>query len=135
MDNQPVETHNHPDQRGSVPQSKTYMAEKLRGATVMYAPAIVLDLFKGISVLATPSASCRIRRKAERPAFCARSSPQGRFCRGCTCSSSVPGTCVGEPPTRRCARACRETSSRPIRRLRARGLSPSGHRLRRSGGG
>lgn len=53
MDNQPVETHNHPDQRGSVPQSKTYMAEKLRGATVMYAPAIVLDLFKGISVLAT----------------------------------------------------------------------------------
>jgi hypothetical protein len=53
MDNQPVETHNHPDQRGSVPQSKTYMAEKPRGATVMYAPAIVLDLFKGISVLAT----------------------------------------------------------------------------------
>jgi hypothetical protein len=35
MDNQPVETHNHRDQRGSVPQNKTYMAEKLRGATVM----------------------------------------------------------------------------------------------------
>jgi hypothetical protein len=53
MDNQPVETHDHPEQRGSVPQNKTYVAEKLRGATVMYAPAVVLDLFEGISVLLT----------------------------------------------------------------------------------
>ena len=34
-------------------QDKTYAAEKLRGAAVMYAPAIVLDLFEAISVLAT----------------------------------------------------------------------------------
>jgi hypothetical protein len=34
-------------------QDKTYTAEKLRGAAVMYAPAIVLDLFEAISVLAT----------------------------------------------------------------------------------
>jgi hypothetical protein len=32
-------------------QDKMYTAEKLRGAAVMYGPAIVLDLFEGISVL------------------------------------------------------------------------------------
>jgi uncharacterized protein YndB with AHSA1/START domain len=45
MDSQPVEAHE--------PQDKDYMAEKLRGATVMYAPAVLLDLFEGISVLLT----------------------------------------------------------------------------------
>jgi hypothetical protein len=54
MDSQPVETHDHP-QQGPRPQNRDrdYMAEKLRGAAVMYAPAVVLDLFEGISVLAT----------------------------------------------------------------------------------
>jgi hypothetical protein len=37
----------------SQPVDRDYRAEKLRGAAVMYAPAIVLDLFEGISVLAT----------------------------------------------------------------------------------
>jgi uncharacterized protein YndB with AHSA1/START domain len=36
-----------------VPQDEDYMPEKLRGAAVMYAPAVLLDLFEGISVLAT----------------------------------------------------------------------------------
>jgi hypothetical protein len=44
MSSQPLETHDHP---------RNYMAEKLRGATVMYAPAVLLDLFEGISVLTT----------------------------------------------------------------------------------
>jgi hypothetical protein len=34
-------------------QDKTYVAEKLRGAAVMYGPAVVLFLFEGISVLLT----------------------------------------------------------------------------------
>jgi len=34
-------------------QKKTYITEKLRGAAVMYAPTVVLDLFEGISVLVT----------------------------------------------------------------------------------
>jgi len=53
MDSQPAETHGHPEQRGSVPQGRNYMADKLRGATVMYAPAVLLDLFEVISVLLT----------------------------------------------------------------------------------
>src|SRR3712207_1460787 len=53
MDSEPVEKPNHPEQQGSAPQDKIYMAEKLRGAVVMYAPAVVLDLFEGISVLVT----------------------------------------------------------------------------------
>jgi hypothetical protein len=52
MDSQPVETHDHPQQE-SGPLNRDYMAEKLRGAAVMYAPAVLLDLFEGISVLAT----------------------------------------------------------------------------------
>jgi hypothetical protein len=52
MSSRSVETHDHP-QQGSGPQVKDYMAEKLRGAAIMYAPAIVLDLIEGISVLAT----------------------------------------------------------------------------------
>ena len=34
-------------------QDKTYTGEKLRGAAIMYGPAVVLDLFEGISVLIT----------------------------------------------------------------------------------
>jgi hypothetical protein len=34
-------------------QDKTYIAEQLRGAAVMYGPAVVLDLYEGISVLVT----------------------------------------------------------------------------------
>ena len=41
--------HIRPQARSS--QEKTYMAEKLRGAAVMYAPAVALDLFEGVSVL------------------------------------------------------------------------------------
>jgi hypothetical protein len=50
MDSRTVETHDHPEQK-STPQARSYMAEKLRGAAVMYAPAVLLDLFEGISVL------------------------------------------------------------------------------------
>jgi hypothetical protein len=34
-------------------QEKAYIAEKVRGAAVMYGPSIALDLFQGVSVLAT----------------------------------------------------------------------------------
>jgi len=37
MDSEPSDTHDHPEQRGFAPQSKDYMAEKLRGAAVMFA--------------------------------------------------------------------------------------------------
>src|SRR5215212_10505018 len=53
MDSRTVETRDHLERRGPAPQDKSYMAEKLRGAAVMYAPAVVLDLFEGISVLLT----------------------------------------------------------------------------------
>ena len=53
MDREPLDTHDHPEQRRSVSQDEDYMAEKLRGAAVMYAPAVLLDLFEGISVLVT----------------------------------------------------------------------------------
>jgi glycolate oxidase len=52
MDSLPVETPDH-SQQESVPQDKNHLADKLRGATVMYAPAVLLDLFEGISVLLT----------------------------------------------------------------------------------
>ncbi len=52
MDSELVEKHGHPEQ-GSAPQDKDYIAEKLRGAAVMYAPAVMLDLFEAISVLTT----------------------------------------------------------------------------------
>ena len=45
-------------------------AEKLR--VVMYAPAVLLDLFEGISVLATAFGGLPDPRGAQRPAFCAR---------------------------------------------------------------
>jgi hypothetical protein len=47
MDSEPLDTHDHPEQVGLVPQDKNYMADKLRGAAVMYAPAVLLDLFEG----------------------------------------------------------------------------------------
>jgi hypothetical protein len=47
-----TEMYPHTNQTNAPGQDKTYTAEKLRGATVMYAPAIVLDLFEAISVLA-----------------------------------------------------------------------------------
>lgn len=50
MDSRTVKPRDH---ARSGPRDKSYVAEKLRGATVMYAPAIVLDLFEGMSVLAT----------------------------------------------------------------------------------
>jgi hypothetical protein len=53
MDSDPVEKHDYPEQEGSAPQDRTYMAEKLRGAAIMYASAVLLDLFEGISVLVT----------------------------------------------------------------------------------
>jgi hypothetical protein len=52
MDSRTVETRHHLEQRGSMPQGRSYMADKLRGAAVMYAPAVLLDLFEGMSVLA-----------------------------------------------------------------------------------
>jgi hypothetical protein len=51
MDSRPVETRDHLERQGSAPQARSYMADKLRGAAVMYAPAVLLDLFEGISVL------------------------------------------------------------------------------------
>ena len=52
-------------------QDKTYVAEKLRGAAVMYGPAVVLFLFEGISVLLTALG----RKAAGLPASCVRSWP------------------------------------------------------------
>jgi hypothetical protein len=48
-----TEMYPQTNQTNASGQDKTYAAEKLRGAAVMYAPAIVLDLFEAISVLAT----------------------------------------------------------------------------------
>jgi hypothetical protein len=53
MSPEPVETQDHLERRERASgQEKTYVAEKLRGAAVMYGPSIVLDLFEGISVVA-----------------------------------------------------------------------------------
>ena len=46
------EVYPQTNQMNASGQDKTYTAEKLRGAAVMYLPAIVLDLFEAISVLA-----------------------------------------------------------------------------------
>ena len=51
MSSEPTEVYLQADQMNLSGQNKTYVAEKLRGAAVMYAPAVVLDLFEGISVL------------------------------------------------------------------------------------
>lgn len=53
MISETTETHPQTNQANASGQDKTYTGEKLRGAAVMYAPAIVLDLFEAISVLAT----------------------------------------------------------------------------------
>jgi len=51
MSTQPEEAHPQTDQINASSQDKNYIVEKLRGAAVMYGPAIVLDLFEGTSVL------------------------------------------------------------------------------------
>jgi hypothetical protein len=54
MSTQQTELHPQTNQmNASSGQDKTYTSEKLRGAAVMYGPAVVLDLFEGISVLLT----------------------------------------------------------------------------------
>ena len=49
-------------EQGAGPQGRGYAAEKLRGAAVMYAPAVVLDLFEAMSVLATAFGGLRARK-------------------------------------------------------------------------
>jgi hypothetical protein len=53
MSSEPTEVYLQADQMNLSGQKKTYITEKLRGAAVMYAPTVVLDLFEGISVLVT----------------------------------------------------------------------------------
>jgi len=53
MSTQLKEMHSQPNQMNVWWQDKTYIAEQLRGAAVMYGPAVVLDLYEGISVLVT----------------------------------------------------------------------------------
>ncbi|HKH39724.1 MAG TPA: hypothetical protein VKA82_21440 [Rubrobacter sp.] len=53
MSTQLKEMHSQPNQMNVSWQDKTYIAEQLRGAAVMYGPAVVLDLYEGISVLVT----------------------------------------------------------------------------------
>src|SRR5215213_6524278 len=53
MSTQLKEMHSQPNQMNVSWQVKTYIAEQLRGAAVMYEPAVVLDLYEGISVLVT----------------------------------------------------------------------------------
>ena len=52
MSTEPTEGQSHTNQMKSSGQDKSYTAEKLRGAAVMYAPSILRDLLEGISVLA-----------------------------------------------------------------------------------
>ena len=53
MSAEPTEAHPQIDQMSTSGLDKTYTAEKLRGAIVMYGPAVVLDLYEGFSVLVT----------------------------------------------------------------------------------
>jgi hypothetical protein len=55
MSTEPIGVHLQTDRMNASGQDKTYIGEKLRGAAVMYGPAVVLDLFEGISVLLTAS--------------------------------------------------------------------------------
>jgi hypothetical protein len=56
MSPEPVETQDHSEyQKRASGQDKTYIGEKLRGAAVMYGPAVVLDIFEGISVFVMAS--------------------------------------------------------------------------------
>jgi hypothetical protein len=56
MSTQPTELHPQTNQmNASSGQDRTYIAQKLRGAAVMYGPAVVLDLFEGISVFVMAS--------------------------------------------------------------------------------
>ena len=51
----PAGTQGGPARRERILRNRTYTAEKLRGAAVMYGPSLVLDAFEGASVLATAS--------------------------------------------------------------------------------
>jgi hypothetical protein len=53
MSTEPTWMHLQTNRMNASGQVKTYVAEKLRGAAVMYGPAVVLDLFEGVSVLLT----------------------------------------------------------------------------------
>ena len=53
MSTEPTGMHLQTDRMNASGQDKTYVAENLRGAAVMYGPAVVLDLFEGVSVLLT----------------------------------------------------------------------------------
>ena len=53
MSTKPTGVHLQTNQMNASIQDKSYFAEKLRGAAVMYGPAVVLDLCEGISVLLT----------------------------------------------------------------------------------
>lgn len=53
MSTEPTWMHLQTNRMNASGQDKTYVAEKLRGAAVMYGPAVVLFLFEGISVLLT----------------------------------------------------------------------------------
>jgi hypothetical protein len=53
MSTEPPWMHLQTNRMNASGQDKTYVAEKLRGAAVMYGPAVVLDLFEGSSVLLT----------------------------------------------------------------------------------
>jgi hypothetical protein len=53
MSTEPTGVHLQTERTNASGQDKTYVAAKLRGAAVMYGPAVVLDLFEGISVLVT----------------------------------------------------------------------------------
>lgn len=51
MSPEPEATQDHSEyHKRASGQDKTYIAQKLRGAAVMYGPAVVLDLFEGTSV-------------------------------------------------------------------------------------
>jgi hypothetical protein len=51
MITEPTEVNPQTNQMNTSGQDKTYITAKLRGAAVMYGPAVALDLFEGISVL------------------------------------------------------------------------------------
>jgi hypothetical protein len=56
MNSEPIEKHDFPEQQRSVPQDKDYLAEKLRGAAVMYAPAVVLRV-RGMGLAVYPTSA------------------------------------------------------------------------------
>lgn len=53
MSPEPEATQDRPGRQEHPSQEKTYIAQKLRAAAVMYGPSVVLNLFEGMSVLLT----------------------------------------------------------------------------------